>query len=257
MAGRKKLRTMEGGSRAGLSRDGRLLAKEGKDGSSVDLCEVASGKLVRSIPRAFKRAENSIQALVFSPDGTLLDVAANAEDDEVYGVSSGKLLATLKDTKHAQFSKDGTLLIGASRQHLLVWSTKRWTKVRDLPNGPDDVTQIAAFPEGDFVVIGGLASARLLRLSAGQEFATVGAGYTSFAAFNPSGQAILTYTNSGFGVWDATGRRYCARPDLGAGAVALSPDGRWLAAAPRSGGTAVAVWNAQNALAACGAPAKQ
>ncbi len=48
-------------------------------------------------------------------------MSANGEDDLVYDVSSGKLLATLTDTKHASFSRDGTLLIGGNSKHLIVW----------------------------------------------------------------------------------------------------------------------------------------
>ena len=99
----------------------------------------------------------------FNPTATLLNVTANGEDDAVYDVSSGKMISTLRDTKYARFTNDGTLLIGGNYRHLIVWSTKDWTVVRDLPNGPDYGNRIAIFPESDLVVIGGGKSARLLR----------------------------------------------------------------------------------------------
>jgi len=95
----KKLRTIDGGSTVGLSRDGRLLAKDSKDGKAIEVYDVPSGKLQRKIPRVMKRAENTVDGLVFSPDGTVLDVIANGDDDMVYEVSSGKQIAILTDTQ--------------------------------------------------------------------------------------------------------------------------------------------------------------
>jgi hypothetical protein len=82
----------------------------------------------------------------------------------------------------------------------------------------------------------------------------VGLGYTNFTAFNQGGTLIFTYPSSGFAIWDASGKQYCTRKDIGNGTVALSADDRWLAAAPVNGGTTVVIWNVQNALDACGVP---
>jgi len=255
---KKKLRALDGGSTVGLSRDGRLLAKDGKDGDGMELYDVGSGRLQRRISRILKRAENTVEKFEFSVDGSLLDVTANGDDDMVYDVSSGKLLATLTNTKHAQFSNDGSLMIGGNYQHLIVWNTKDWTKVRDLPNGPDYVTRVAAFPEEDLVVVGGPKVAQLRRLDSGEEVARVGAGYTNFAAFNSSGTLIFTYSaSSGFTVWSTSGGRFCSRPELGNGTVALSADGRWLAAATKNDGATIMIWNMQSALVACGAASRQ
>ncbi len=253
---RKKLRTLKGGTTVALSADGRLLAK---NGNGIELCDVATGKIEKRIPWAIMTSEpgvqNTINNLVFNPAGTLLDVTANGKDDSVYDVSSGQLVATLTNTQRAQFSRDGALLIGGNAKHLIVWNTKDWTKVSDLPNGPDYVTAIAAFPEKDLVVVGGPKVIRLIRLSSGKEIAKLGIGYTNFAAFNQSGTLIFTYPGSSFAVWDVSGKEYCSRPHIGNGTVALSPDDRWLAAAPVNGGTTVAIWNIQRALDACGIPA--
>lgn len=253
---RKKLRTLKGGTTVALSANGRLLAK---DSNGIELCDVATGKSVRTIPRVLKTSkpgvQNTIENLLFNPAGTLLDVAANGEEDSVYEVSSGQLIATLTNTRRAQFSADGASLIGGNAKHLIVWNTKDWSKVSDLPNGPDYVTRIAPFPKKDFVIVGGPKAARLLRLSSGEELAKVGIGYTNFAASNQIGTLIFTYTSSGFSVWDTSGKQYCSTPDIGNGSVALSADDRWLAAAPVNGGTTVMIWNVQNALDVCGVPA--
>jgi WD40 repeat protein len=248
----KKLRSVEGGSTVALSRDGSLLAKDSRDGNGIELYAVASGKLQRKIQRPLKRAENTIDELSFSPDGAFLDVTANGDDDRVYEVSSGKLIATITNARHSEFSRDGASLIGADNKHLVVWSTRSWTQVRDLPNGPDYTTTVTAWPERDLVVVGGPKVALLRHLSSGEEVAKVGEGFTNFAAFDAADSMILTYSaKSGFVVWKISGEPYCAREDVG-NAVAVSANGRWLAgAAEKSGSAAVTIWNLQDALAAC------
>jgi WD40 repeat protein len=250
--GRKKLRTLEGGTTVALSADGRLLAK---DGNGIELWDLATGKLTRRIPWNVMTSEPGVQhtvdKLMFNPVGTLLEVTANGMVDSVYDVSSGQLVMTLTNTQRAQFSADGALLVGGNAKHLIVWNTKDWSKLLDLPGGPDYVTRIAALPEKDLVLVGGPKVARLLRLSTGEELAKVGNGYANFAAFDESGTLIITYTSDGFGVWDSSGKKYCSASDTGNGIMALSPNGRWLAAGIVNGANSISVWNLQTAMAAC------
>src|SRR5215469_8092838 len=108
---KKKVFSLKGGTAVGLSLDGRTLAIDGK---GIEVYDVASGKLKERIPRTPKRPENVIDSLSFSPDGVLLDVTANGDEDMVYEVSSGRLVATLQNTQHSRFSLDGSLLIGGN-----------------------------------------------------------------------------------------------------------------------------------------------
>jgi len=250
---RKKLRTLQGGTTVALSADGRLLAK---DGNGIELWDVATGKLMKRIPWTVMTSEPGVQHtvdnLTFNPAGTLLDVTANGMIDSVYDVASGQLVTTLENTQRAQFSRDGTWLIGGNAKHLIVWNTRDWSKLRDLPNGPDYVTRIAAFPENDLAIVGGPKAARLLHLSAGDEIAKVGNGWTNFAAFNENGTILFTYTHEGFGVWDPSGKRYCFTPDIGNGTTAVSPNDRWLAGGIVNGANSISIWNLQSALTTCG-----
>lgn len=182
-----------------------------------------------------------------------MHVRANGKEDTVFDVTTGQLLAVLKNTQEARFSIDGSLVIGGNGKHLIVWSTKDWSQIRDLPNGPDYVTRFAVRPENDLLVIGGPKSARLVRLSSGEDIAKVGDGYTNFAAFDQSGSFVLTYTSSGFAVWDTKGTRLCGASDIGNGTMALSANDRWLASAPVGKTTDVTIWDAQALLRACGA----
>ncbi len=249
---KNRLRTIDGGSTVALSFDGRLLAT---DGDGIELYDVRSGKLVQRIPRALKRPENVIVKFEFNPATTLLDVTANGDDDAVYEIPSGKLRLTLANTRQARFSNDGSLLIGGNYQRLIAWNTKDWSKVSDVPNGPEYIRRVAVFSEKDVAVVGGPQVVRLVRISTGEELAKLGSGWTNFAEFDRGGRLVFTYAGGLFSVWDAKGTQYCTRAALGNGTLALSPDNRWLASAPLDGSLEVSVWNLPNALKTCGASA--
>jgi hypothetical protein len=99
------------------------------------------------------------------------------------------------------------------------------------------------------VVVGGPNLARLIRISTGEKIAKLSTGYTNFAAFDETGSFIFTYAGSGFGVWDTTGKLMCTAKEMGNGTMALSPNGRWLAA--DGGGRDVKVWKVENILNSC------
>jgi hypothetical protein len=123
--------------------------------------------------------------------------------------------------------------------------------VKDLPNGPDYVTAIAADPAHDIEVVGGPHSARLLRLSTGIQLGTVGDGFTDFAAISGSGSLVFTYTSRGFAIWDATGQLRCLRAGNGYYPISVSPKNEWLAAGLSNRLTDVAVWNLAGLTAGC------
>lgn len=249
---RKKLYSLKAGAIAGMSPDGRLLAT---DGNGIELRDVETGKVQRQIPwpvtASRPRVQGAINRLLFNHTGSRLIVSSNAQDDSVYDVASGALIATLAHTSGGQLSPDGSLLVGGSKGHLVVWRTNDWSEIRDVAIGSDYVTKLAIYPAKDLAVVGGLKSARLIRLSTGEDVAMLADGYTAFAAFNRSGTLIFTSTGT-FAVWDASGQEYCSQPLMAGGALMISPDDRWLAAEPRLGDPTVAIWDLKSALSACG-----
>lgn len=230
------------GSTVALSPDGHLLATNGKD---IKLWDVTSRTVIANLPWGGA----TIWRMSFDPSGTRLLVSANGENDTVFDVKTGQKLASLTNTQEAQFSGDGSVAIGGNAKHIISWNTKDWSQTRDIPNGPDYVTRFAVGPTKDLVVVGGPNSARLIRLGTGEEVAKLGTGYTNFAAFDQTGSFIFTYSGSGFGVWDTTGRLRCKAKEMGNGTMALSSDGRWLAAA--GGGRDVKLWKVENILNSC------
>lgn len=251
---RQKVRAFEGGTAVALSPDGQLLEKDGK---GIEIIEMASGALKRRIPwsSGIGPEDHTIQGVSFNPSGTQILVAANGQDLKVFDVTNGMLLATLINTRRGTFSSDGSLVIGGDYRHLMTWSTKNWQVVRDLPNGPDYVTTLAADPTHDIEVVGGPHAARLVKLTTGVQLATVGNGFTNFAAIDDSGPQIFTYGSRGLAIWDATGQLQCLRAGNGYYTMAISSDDHWLAAAPSNQLTDVAVWDLTEVTAGCGSGA--
>lgn len=247
---RQKVRAFKGGTAVALSPDGRMLEKDGK---GIEIIDLASGEVKRTIPwsSGLGSEDHTIRNVTFNSSGTQILVASNGQDLKVFEVSSGALLATLTNTRRGAFSSDGALVIGGDYRHLITWSTKNWEVVRDLPDGPDYVTTVAADLSRDIEIIGGPKSARLLRLTTGEQLGKVGDGFANFAAISNTGSLIFTYTSSGFAIWDGTGRLQCLKPGNGYYTMAISPDNHWLVAAPAHQLTDVAFWDLSELIAAC------
>jgi len=233
-------------STVALSPDGHLLATVGRD---IKLWDLTSQKVIKALPWGIGA---TIWRMSFDTTGTRLLVRANGQNDTVYDVTTGQKLSSLVNTQEARFSRDGLIAVGGNSKHIISWRTADWSQVGDLPNGPDYVTSFAVAPNKDLVVVGGPNSARLIRLSTGEEVAKVGTGYTNFAAFDQAGTLIFTYSGggAGFNVWDVTGKLLCSIKQV-SGAMELSPDGNWLATSHAGGSRDVELWNIAKILSTC------
>lgn len=247
---RQKVSAFSGGTAVALSPDGRILEK---DGNGIEIIDMSSGKVKRTIPwsSGIGSEDHTIQSVSFNPSGTQILVASNGQDLKAFDVDIGAHLATLTNTRRGTFSPDGSLVIGGDYRHLMTWNSTNWEVLRDLPNGHDYVTAVAADPAMDIEVIGGPKSARLLKLTTGAQLGIVGDAFTNFAAISNTGSLIFTYTSHGFAIWDATGQLRCLKPGNSYYTMAVSPDNHWLAAAPSNQLTDVAVWNLAELTAAC------
>lgn len=247
---RKKLRSFRAGPACAVSSDARFLATGGK---TVDIWDATSGKRIKTIDWKPKTANSTIDNLFFNPAATMLDVSVIGEGNSIYEIPSGKLLTVLENAQHTQSSSDGASLIGGNAKHLIVWSTRDWSVIRDLPNASGNITSIAAFPEKDLVVVGSEKSSRLLYLSSAHEIATLGTGPINFTAFSKGGSVVLTNSATSFAIWDISGNQLCAQPTTGNSVMAVSADDRWLATASSGGKSSIAIWDLQKALNECGA----
>jgi WD40 repeat protein len=242
---RKIVRSFVGGTSVALSSDGRWLAKDGK---GIEVVDLSSGKTGINIPWSGA----TIERLSFDPAGKLLLVSSNGKDDKVFELTQGHLVAELTNTRFAQFSLDGALVVGADYKHLVIWDTKTWTQVHDFPNGPEYVTAIAVSPRNDLVVVGGPKTARLRRIDSGVDVTQVSGGYTNFAGFNKTGAPIFIYAGPGLTILNSEGKIECSGSISDSRTFALSPDGRWVATGTVGRLTDVQVWNVDSLVQDCG-----
>ncbi|MBV9789027.1 MAG: WD40 repeat domain-containing protein, partial [Chloroflexi bacterium] len=104
-----------------LSPDGQLIARA-DEAQTISLWRVSDGTLVRS----FGQHGDDIQALAFSPDGTLLASGAGYDDRDVrlWRVSDGALVRSIDTDSPAwslDFSPDGSLLVIRAYKGLSFW----------------------------------------------------------------------------------------------------------------------------------------
>ena len=242
--------------RATFNADGTRIAV-GDGGGRVRLWDAASGA---SIPVS-DASDGKVEWFQFSPEGSRLVMAKRSVNREteivVYDARSGRHLLTVESPRIAMesalplfaFSADGGRLVTSSPAHdLQVWETSSGELLGTLPGHAAEVTAVAFAPEGAELASG--AANGQLRLwnvdSFSAEHELPGHdGAIQSIAFRPGGETLASGANDGtVRVWSRTLREPLAvLPGLrGMTAVAYSPDGRFVAVAPRGAG-AVELWN--------------
>ena len=215
--------------------------------SRIEIHDAATGKIVRTIPTDWY-AINGITALALVPDGLLVGSGALSPDDgadgsvHVWNLASGQLLKTYPGMARA-FSADGRWMA-----RVYPGDESKVTFV-DLASGQEKQTilvrhstHISFSPDGrQIATTGDIASELTLwSVDTGKEIETLPAdkSYGSYGllavAFSPDGKVVAAAAYSGFAIkiWDVAAARL-QRTLHGQSVVlgiAVSPDGRWLAA---------------------------
>ncbi len=203
-----------------------------------------------------------VQAVAFAPDGRTLASAGNDAAVHLWEQATGNELASWPAHRHAvlclAFSPDGRLLASGSFDRMVrVWDVATRECLVALRGRTPVVTAVAFAPHGQTLAaafgdrlafglggglyqweVGGWSRAQALSGAEGGEPGdTLGVrgrfgGIQSLAYF-PDGQALVLGTAlRGVVLWDVVGRRErAAYKQKGCRAVALSPDGRTVAAA--------------------------
>jgi WD40 repeat protein len=217
-------------------------------------------------PKPFSGLAGSIGAIRFSPDGKILAAGGQAPFVQLWDVSSGKALKTLKSSKNATrdfnlrtiaFSPDGTR-VAKDGPPLVVWDVatgqpvfEKWVfNSADSGGGP---AAIAFSPDGKILAAGDALSLQLLDASTGaankvlvdNKDSSVKAETTATRslAFSPDG-ATLASAGPGKAVtlWTvATGQKAAALSGdaIQINSIAFSPDGKYLAG---GGAKDITVW---------------
>jgi WD40 repeat protein len=187
-----------------FSPDGSTIASASYD-KLVKLWDVSTTKQIKSL----KEHSDAVYAVAFMPDGKRLVSAAGDRTVKVWDVAEGKRLITMNDALDALYTvavaPSGTQIAAAGADRMIrTWS---WSADATAPGGNAAKLSGSTFAHGDAV----------LRL-----------------AYSPDGSTLVSAgADRVVKVWDARTLRekqmFDAQPDW-VMALALSADGKWLAA---------------------------
>lgn len=224
-----------------LAPDGKTVAST--CGNTVTLWEIASGKeLLRiEVPKGGKD-----YGLAFSPDGKSLASCSSVDGTvRVWEVPSGKEVLTIKTPEKnplcLAWSPDGALF-AVGGDGLTLWDAKTGKEVGTLKGHGDLVWSVTFSPDSKRLASGSWdKTARIWEVASGKELVKItGKQRVRSVAFGPEGKTLVTGSEDGnfeapgeVKLWDAaSGKELRAFKGLrwGAHAVAVSPDGKLVAA---------------------------
>jgi WD40 repeat protein len=168
-----------------FSPDGKLLASGGGAPSrsgELKLWDVASGKLVRSLPDAHS---DTVLGVRFSPDGQLLASCGTDKFLKVFEVSSGKFVRAFEGHTHhvlgVSWASDGKSLATAGADNAVkIWDLATGEQKRTIQGFSKEVTSINFLGDTPNVLAtSGDKSIRTVRATDGQNVRTFG-GATDF-----------------------------------------------------------------------------
>jgi WD40 repeat protein len=235
-----------------FSPDGRRLAVAG--GPSGRFGEVkiwdVDGKALKLVS-TIQGHTDTILAVAFSPDGATIASAGYDRLVKIWDVATGKLVTTLKEHQDAvyavAFMPGGRQIVSAAGDRTLkIWDVSTAKRVYTMTDALDSLYAVAVHPSGSHIAAAG--ADRMIRTWSWNPGASSPHGTpatlvaSTFAhgdavlrlAYSPDGAALVSGgADRVIKVWDARALREThrleAQPDWIMG-LALSADGRWLAA---------------------------
>jgi dipeptidyl aminopeptidase/acylaminoacyl peptidase len=232
-----------------FSPDGRWLAVGG--GPSGRFGEIKIWDVQRPKPKLLSTIQghrDTILAIAFSPDGKTIASASYDRLVKLWDLTTGKQLRSLKEHTDAvyaiAFMPDGKRLVSAAGDRTLkVWDVAEGKRLTTINDALDALYTVAVNPSGTQIAAAG--ADRIVRTwawngAADANAATLQASTFAHAdavlrvAYSPDGATLVSAgADRVVKVWNATTLReqqlFDAQPDW-VMALALSADGKWLAA---------------------------
>lgn len=180
-----------------------------------------------------------VSTAAFSPDGNNIVTGSNLfTNAKIWDINTRELIHELSGSDggliSAAYSPDGSKIIaGASMKSAKIWNTKTGKEIATLQSG--GVKSVVFSPDGSKVATGSSDSKpKIWDASTGKLLTTLSDRTTkanSSISFSPNGKKVVS-AGKGIQVWDATtGKLLVNILDGDYRAIALSPDGRKIAAA--------------------------